>query len=247
MMFVNTTESESLSVPAKKRIALITGANRGLGFETCRQLAQLGVTVILSARNVAKGTIAAKELTSKGLDVLFYRLDVSDQNNIIRVADQIEQQFGKLDVLVNNAAILYDTWQNAFNADLEVVNQALTTNLFGPWKLSQVCIPLMKRHKYGRIVNVSSGAGSLNYMAGGTPAYSVSKAALNAFSRILAVELSSTGILVNSVDPGWVSTDMGGQGGRPVEKGVQGIVWAATLPDNGPSGGFFFDGKPAPW
>jgi NAD(P)-dependent dehydrogenase (short-subunit alcohol dehydrogenase family) len=234
-------------VLTKKRIALVTGANRGLGFETCRQLAQLGVTVILSARNVTKGTIAAKELAGRGLDVLFYRLDVSDQNNIIWIADQIEQQFGKLDVLVNNAAILYDTWQNAFNADLEVVNQALTTNLFGPWKLSQVCIPLMKRNKYGRIVNVSSGAGSLNYMAGGTPAYSVSKAALNAFSRILAAELSGTGILVNSVDPGWVSTDMGGHGGRPVEEGVQGIVWAATLPDNGPSGGFFFDGNPAPW
>jgi NAD(P)-dependent dehydrogenase (short-subunit alcohol dehydrogenase family) len=190
-------------VPAKKRIALVTGANRGLGFETCHQLAQLGITVILSARNVIKGTIAAKELAGRGLDVLFYRLDVSDQNNIIWIADQIEQRFGKLDVLVNNAAILYDTWQNAFDADLEVVNQALTTNLFGPWKLSQVCIPLMKRNKYGRIVNVSSGAGSSNYMAGGTPAYCVSKAALNAFSRILAAELNGTGILVNSVDPGW--------------------------------------------
>jgi NAD(P)-dependent dehydrogenase (short-subunit alcohol dehydrogenase family) len=234
-------------VPAKKRIALVTGANRGLGFETCHQLAQLGITVILSARNVIKGTIAAKELAGRGLDVLFYRLDVSDQNNIIWIADQIEQRFGKLDVLVNNAAILYDTWQNAFDADLEAVNQALTTNLFGPWKLSQVCIPLMKRNKYGRIVNVSSGAGSLNYMAGGTPAYSVSKAALNAFSRILAADLNGTGILVNSVDPGWVSTDMGSHGGRPVEEGVHGIIWAATLPDDGPSGGFFFDGKPAPW
>jgi NAD(P)-dependent dehydrogenase (short-subunit alcohol dehydrogenase family) len=106
-------------VPAKKRIALVTGANRGLGFETCHQLAQLGITVILSARNVIKGTIAAKELAGRGLDVLFYRLDVSDQNNIIWIADQIEQRFGKLDVLVNNAAILYDTWQNAFDADLE--------------------------------------------------------------------------------------------------------------------------------
>jgi NAD(P)-dependent dehydrogenase (short-subunit alcohol dehydrogenase family) len=105
----------------------------------------------------------------------------------------------------------------------------------------------MKRNKYGRIVNVSSGAGSLNYMAGGTPAYSVSKAALNAFSRILAAELNGTGILVNSVDPGWVSTDMGSHGGRPVEEEVHGIIWAATLPDDGPSGGFFFDGKPAPW
>ncbi|MGB8134801.1 MAG: SDR family oxidoreductase [Nitrososphaeraceae archaeon] len=231
----------------RKRIALVTGANRGLGFETCRQLAQLGPTVILSARGVTKGEAAAKQLIERGLDVIFYELDVSNQSHISKIAHQIEQRFGRLDVLVNNAAILYDTWQCAVNADLEVVNQALTTNLLGPWKLSQVCIPLMKRNKYGRIVNVSSGAGSLHYMGSGSPAYSVSKAALNAFSRILAADLHGTGILVNSVDPGWVATDMGGHGGRPVEEGAKGIVWAATLPDNGPSGGFFYDGVPAPW
>jgi NAD(P)-dependent dehydrogenase (short-subunit alcohol dehydrogenase family) len=231
----------------KKKIALVTGANKGLGFETCLQLAQLGLTVILSARDFIKGQVAAKQLANRGLDVLFYQLDVSNQSNISRIARQIEQQFGRLDILVNNAAILYDTWQKAVDADLEVVNQALLTNLFGPWRLSQVCAPIMKKNKYGRIVNVSSGAGSLHYMGAGTPAYSVSKAALNAFTRILAAELSGTGILVNSVDPGWVATDMGGRGGRPVEEGAKGIVWAATLPDNGPTGGFFFDGKAAPW
>jgi NAD(P)-dependent dehydrogenase (short-subunit alcohol dehydrogenase family) len=232
----------------KKKIALVTGANKGLGFETCLRLAQLGLTVIFSARDLIKGQVAAKQLAHKGLDVLFYQLDVSNQSNISRIAQQIEQQFGRLDVLVNNAAILYDTWQKAIDADLEVVNQALITNLFGPWRLSQLCIPIMKSNKYGRIVNVSSGAGSLRYMSAGTPAYSVSKAALNAFTRILAAELSGTGILVNSVDPGWVATDMGGkEGGRPVEEGAKGIVWAATLPHNGPTGGFFFDGKPSPW
>jgi NAD(P)-dependent dehydrogenase (short-subunit alcohol dehydrogenase family) len=231
----------------KNKIALVIGANRGLGFETCLQLAQLGLTVILSARDCVKGQVAAKQLVDKGLDVLFYQLDVSNQSNISKIASQIDQQFGRLDILVNNAAILYDTWQNAINANLDVVNQALTTNLFGPWRLSQVCIPIMKTNKYGRIVNVSSGAGSLHYMGAGTPAYNVSKAALNAFTRILAAELSGTGILVNSVDPGWVATDMGGRGGRPVEEGAKGILWAATLPDNGPTGGFFFNGKPAPW
>jgi NAD(P)-dependent dehydrogenase (short-subunit alcohol dehydrogenase family) len=231
----------------KKKIALVTGSNKGLGFETCLQLAQLGLTVILSARDLIKGEVAAKLLADRGMDVLFYQLDVSNQNNISRIARQIEQQFGRLDILVNNAAILYDTWQKAVDADLEVVNQALLTNLFGPWRLSQVCAPIMKKNKYGRIVNVSSGAGSLHYMGAGTPAYSVSKAALNAFTRILAAELSGTGVLVNSVDPGWVATDMGGRGGRPVEEGAKGIVWAATLPDNGPTGGFFFDGKAAPW
>jgi NAD(P)-dependent dehydrogenase (short-subunit alcohol dehydrogenase family) len=237
-----------MKMKKKKKIALVTGANKGLGFETCLQLAQLGLTVILSARDFIKGQVAAKQLADRGLDVLFYQLDVSSQSSISRIAQQIEQQFGRLDVLVNNAAILYDTWQKAVDADLEVVNQALTTNLFGPWRLSQVCIPMMKTNKYGRIVNVSSGAGSLHYMGAGTPAYSISKAALNAFTRILAAELpASTGILVNSVDPGWVATDMGGGGGRPVEEGAKGIVWAATLPDDGPTGGFFFDGKPAPW
>ena len=234
----------------KKKIALVTGSNRGLGFETCRQLAQLGLTVILSARDFSKGKVVAKQLVDKGLDVLFYQLDVSNQSNISRTVHQIEQQFARLDILVNNAAILYDTWQKALDADLEVVNQALITNLFGPWRLSQLCIPIMKRNRYGRIVNVASGAGSLHYMGAGTPAYSISKTALNAFTRILAAELHGTGILVNSVDPGWVSTDMGGRGGgggRPVEEGAKGIVWAATLPDNGPTGGFFFDGKPSPW
>lgn len=221
----------------RKKIALVTGANRGLGFETCRQLARLGLTVILSARDFTKGEVAAKQLVERGLDVIFYELDVLNQSHMNRITHQIEQRFGRLDVLVNNAAILYDTWQSTLNANLDVVNQALTTNLFGPWRLSQLCIPLMKRNNYGRIVNVSSGAGSLHYMGSGSPAYSVSKAALNAFSCIFAADLHGTGILVNSVDPGWVTTDMGGRGERPVEDGAKGIVWAATLPDNGPSGG----------
>jgi NAD(P)-dependent dehydrogenase (short-subunit alcohol dehydrogenase family) len=209
-----------MSAEKKKKIALVTGGNRGLGFETCRQLVQLGISVILSARDISKGEKAAKQLSDIGLDVVFYQLDVSNQNHINGVSEQIIQQFTRLDVLVNNAAILYDIWQNAINADLEVVNQAIITNLLGPWRLSQICIPIMKRNKYGRIVNVSSGAGSLHYMDGGTPAYSVSKAALNALTRILASDLRGTGILINSVDPGWVATDMGGRGGRPVENGA---------------------------
>jgi NAD(P)-dependent dehydrogenase (short-subunit alcohol dehydrogenase family) len=124
----------------KKKIALVTGANKGLGFETCLQLAQLGLTVILSARDLIKGQLAAKQLADRGLDVLFYQLDVSNQSNITKIAHRIEQQFGRLDILINNAAILYDTWQKAVDADLDVVNQAFTTNLFGAWRLSQVCI-----------------------------------------------------------------------------------------------------------
>jgi NAD(P)-dependent dehydrogenase (short-subunit alcohol dehydrogenase family) len=232
----------------KKRIALVTGANRGIGFEVCKQLAELSnMTVILTARDFEKGQTATKQLKDKGMDVMFYQLDVSNSNDIKKVSLQIEQQYGRLDVLVNNAAILYDSWQDAIDADLQVVSKALETNLFGPWHLCQVFIPIMKKNGYGRIVNVSSGAGSLHYMQGGAPAYGISKVALNALTRKLAFELRGTDILVNSVDPGWVATDMGGHGGRPVKEGAKGIVWAATLPDDGPTGGFFYDGRLEEW
>jgi len=231
----------------KKKIALVTGANRGLGFETCKQLSQLGVTVLLTSRDPTKGEVAAKQLIDKGLDIIFYQLDVSDRSNIKDIFTKIENQFGRLDILINNAAILYDKDQSTMNADLELVNKALTTNLFGPWLLCQAFVPLMEKNGYGRIVNVSSGAASMHYMEGGTPAYGISKVALNALTRKLASELGRKNVLVNSVDPGWVATDMGGHGGRPIEDGCRGIVWAATLPNNGPSGGFFHDGEPELW
>jgi NAD(P)-dependent dehydrogenase (short-subunit alcohol dehydrogenase family) len=231
----------------KKKIALVTGANRGLGFETCKQLSQLGIAVLLTSRDPTKGEVAAKQLIDKGLDVIFYQLDVSDRSNIKDIFTKIENQFGRLDILINNAAILYDKDQSTMNADLELVNKALTTNLFGPWLLCQAFIPLMEKNGYGRIVNVSSGAASMHYMEGGTPAYGISKVALNALIRKLASELGRKNVLVNSVDPGWVATDMGGHGGRSIEDGCRGIVWAATLPNNGPSGGFFHDGEPELW
>lgn len=231
----------------KKKIALVTGANRGLGFETCKQLSQLGLTVLLTSRDPTKGEVAAKQLIDKGLDVIFYQLDVSKRSNIKDIFTKIENQFGQLDILINNAAILYDKDQSTMNADLELVNKALTTNLFGPWLLCQAFIPLMEKNGYGRIVNVSSGAASMHYMEGGTPAYGISKVALNALTRKLASELGRKNVLVNAVDPGWVATDMGGYGGRPIEDGCRGIVWAATLPNNGPSGGFFHDGEPELW
>ena len=229
------------------KIALVTGANRGIGFETSKQLSQLGLKVILTARDHIKGEHATKELTDQGLDVIFYKLDVSDKESIVNIYNAIEKKFSRLDVLVNNAAILYDSNQSTINADLDIVSQALKTNLYGPWLLCQAFIPLMKRNNYGRIVNVSSGAGSLHYMDGGAPAYGISKVSLNALTKKLASELSGTNILVNSVDPGWVATDMGGKGGRPVDEGAKAIVWACLLPNNGPSGGFFFDGQTEPW
>jgi NAD(P)-dependent dehydrogenase (short-subunit alcohol dehydrogenase family) len=223
---------------------VISGANRGIGLEVCRQLAERGYTVVLGSRDLAKGEAAVRELTG---EVHPRQLDVTDPQSVERLRQAMESDFGRLDVLVNNAAILYDTWQRAADADLAVVREALETNLFGAWRLCQAFIPLLRRGRHGRIVNVSSEAGSLASMGGGTPAYNVSKVALNGLTRMLAVELRSAGILVNSVCPGWVATDMGGPGGRPVEDGAASVVWAATLPDGGPTGGFFRDGQPLPW
>jgi NAD(P)-dependent dehydrogenase (short-subunit alcohol dehydrogenase family) len=228
-------------------IALVTGANRGIGLEVVHQLAKRGLRVVLGARDQAKGEMAAKSLTQKGLSVFPYQLDVTDQPSIDRLCADVTTNFGRLDILVNNAAILYDTWQQATTADLNVVHTALETNLFGVWRMCQAFLPLLRQSDAGRIVNVSSESGSLASMGGGTPAYSVSKAALNALTRILAAELAETGILVNAISPGWVATDMGGAGGRPVSQGAAGIVWAALLPDDGPTGGFFRDGKSLPW
>ena len=229
---------------AETPIALVTGANRGIGLEVCRQLAQLGYTVLLGSRDLAKGEQAAAQL-SGNLSILPRQLDVADGDSIERLRGQVETEFGRLDVLVNNAAIHYDTWQRALNADLDVVREALETNTFGAWRMSQAFAPMLRRSQHGRIVNVSSGAGSLTHMGEGTPAYNLSKVGLNALTRMMAAELR--GILVNAVCPGWVATDMGGAGGRPVEEGAASVVWAVTLPDNGPTGGFFRDGKLLQW
>ncbi|PSR15865.1 short-chain dehydrogenase [filamentous cyanobacterium CCP3] len=228
-------------------VALVTGGNRGIGLEVTRQLAQAGMTVILGSRDPAKGEAAAASMMQAGLEVLPQPLDVTDPGSIQRVAQTVEQRFGRLDVLVNNAGILYDTWQQASHADLAVVQEAWETNTLGPWRMAQAFLPLLKRSPHGRIVNVSSGAGALSSMGAGTPAYSTSKAALNAFTRLLAAELKGSGILVNAVCPGWVATEMGGSGGRPVADGAASVVWAATLPDDGPTGGFFRDGQPLDW
>jgi NAD(P)-dependent dehydrogenase (short-subunit alcohol dehydrogenase family) len=229
------------------RAALVTGGNRGIGLEVCRQLAERGMTVVLGSRSPGKGEPAANGLRAAGLEILPKTIDVSDDRSVERLASEIEEDLGQLDVLVNNAGVLYDTWQRPLSADLDVVREALETNTFGAWRTARAFVPLMRRSGGGRIVNVSSGAGSLSRMGASTPAYNISKVALNALTRMLAAELRGDGILVNSVDPGWVATDMGGHGGRPVEDGAAGVVWAATLPDDGPTGGFFYDGKPEVW
>ena len=229
-------------------VALVTGAYRGIGLEVSRQLALRGFDVILTARDPAKAEAAAGELQRQGLKVLPLRLDVTDERSVAEAARFVEERFGRLDVLVNNAAILYDTWQSAAGADFETVREAFETNTLGAWRVAQAFIPLLRKSRHGRLVNVSSQSGSLSSMGGGTPAYSVSKAALNALTRMLADELKADGILVNSVCPGWVATEMGGpRAPRTPAEGAASVVWAATLDDDGPTGGFFRDGRPLAW
>ena len=225
----------------------MTGANRGIGLELVRQLARGGFTVILGSRDLDRGNAAAADLREASLDVHVRAIDVADAASVEALGKSLADDFGRLDVLINNAAIHYDTGQSGVQADLDVVREALETNLLGAWRTAQACLPLLRRSPHGRLVNVSSGAGSLADMGAGTPAYSVSKAALNAMTRILAAELNEDGVLVNSVCPGWVATDMGRGGGRPVEDGAGSVMWAVLLADDGPTGGFFRDGRTVDW
>ncbi len=228
-----------------QQVALVSGGNRGIGLEIVRQLAARGITVILGSRDEEEGRAAAEGLSG---DVVVRQLDVADAESVDRLTSSVEEEFGRLDILVNNAGVLNDEDQRGVGADLDSVREALEANLFGAWRLCEVFIPLMQRHGYGRIVNISSGLGALEGMGGGSPAYRVSKAALNALTRILASELEGSGILVNSVSPGWVRTDMGGsEASRSVEEGADTPVWAATLPNDGPTGGFFRDRQQIPW
>mgnify|MGYP000432238135 FL=1 len=234
-------------------VAVVTGANRGLGLETCRQLARRGSSVVLTCRSQARGEAAAAQLRDEDLDVRFQRLDVTEAAAVDALSAFLQAEFGRLDILVNNAGVFSDPYDPAdpapasiFNADLDTIRRALETNTFGALRVAQALIPLMNGR--GNVVNVSSGMGQLSDMNGCCPGYRLSKTALNAVTRILADELKHTAIRVNSVCPGWVKTDMGGAGAeRSVQEGAAGIVWAACLPDDGPSGGFFRDGKPIPW
>ena len=228
------------------RVALVSGANRGIGFEVARQLSEHGMTVLLGARDFDKGLHAARKLAGATGEVIAVQLDVTRQDEVNALAHWIEVTYGRLDVLVNNAGGHYDHDAEASAPDLAPVRDALDTHLFGAWRLSSAMLPLMRRHGYGRIVNVSSGCASTS-SGSNCVAYRTSKAALNAYTRTLAAELEGSGIVVNAVCPGWVATELGGPGGRPVDRGAAGIVWAASLPAPAPTGRFFRDGEIIPW
>lgn len=239
----------------KERIAVVTGANRGIGLEVCRQLAKQGVLVVLTSRNEEKGRQAVLKLGKEELTIRYFPLDVDHAASINRLAEFLAREFGRCDILVNNAGVFLDKEDpgdaespSIFTAKIETIRRTLETNLYGPILLCQALVPLMKKNNYGRVVNLSSGLGQLSEMNGGYPAYRISKTALNALTRMLADELKGVNILVNSVCPGWVKTDMGGPDAtRSLEKGAETIVWLATLPDRGPTGKFFRDKKEIPW
>jgi NAD(P)-dependent dehydrogenase (short-subunit alcohol dehydrogenase family) len=236
-------------VNVRQRVALVTGANRGLGLETSRQLLAKGLMVVMAGRDHA-----ALERARRTLDrdeqprAVAVPMDVTDSESIVAAHRTVSERLGSVDVLVNNAAVLLFENEDVLSIPADAYRETFETNVFGVIDVCRAFVPEMARRRYGRVVNVSSGAGQLATMSTYAPAYSMSKAALNAFTRILASTYRDAGVLVNAVDPGWVRTDMGGPSApRSPKEGADTIVWLATLPDEGPTGGFFHDRRAIEW
>lgn len=235
------------------KIAIVTGANRGLGLEAVRQLAQRGITTILTCRDAAKGEAATQSLQQQGLPVVFHQLDITQENSVSALQQWVQQQYGCVDILINNAGIFPDTsgpneFISAFEVSVEVLRLGMETNLYGAFRMCQAFIPMMQARNYGRVVNVSSGMGQFEGMKGGYPAYRTSKTALNTLTCLFADELTGSNVLINSMCPGWVRTDMGGANAdRDVSEGADTMVWLATLSDGSKSGGFFRDRQEIAW
>ena len=236
-----------MPAPSQRPVAVVTGGNRGVGLEICRQLAVVGYAVVLGARDLRKGELAAKEIDPEGERITPCHIEVDNSVNIEQFAAWVKDRYGRVDALVNNASAPPDLWAIAGNTDLSPVAEALDITLFGAWRVTQALLPLLRRSSRPRIVNVSSEGGSIALMSGGRPAYSVSKAALNALTKLLAGELHRDGILVNAVCPGQMPNAGGRPGARSYAQGAAGVVWAVTLPNGGPTGTFTRDGRALPW
>lgn len=245
---------------SEKQVALVTGANKGLGLEIARQLGHRGFLVLIGARDASRGKSAASTLQSEGLDAHFLQLDQTDSAQIDEAVNEITARYGRLDVLVNNAGINKEGanfgTSTTRTVTLPDIRETFDANFFGVVELTQKLIPLLLASPAGRIVNHSSILGSLAYHADPESpiyssklfAYNASKTALNAFTQHLAYDLKDTPIKVNSAHPGWVKTDLGGDAApMEVAQGAETAVWLATLPADGPTGGYFHSGKPLPW
>jgi NAD(P)-dependent dehydrogenase (short-subunit alcohol dehydrogenase family) len=238
--------ADAEAVPA--RVAVVTGANRGLGLETSRQLLARGLRVVMAGRDEDATERARRSLGVHAERAMAVRMDVTDVASVESAHGRIVEQMGEVDVLVNNAAVLLFDSAEPLAIPPDAYRDTFETNVFGVIEICRIFVPTMAERGYGRIVNVSSGAGQLTTMSTYAPAYSMSKAALNAFTRLLAATYRGRGVLANAVDPGWVRTDMGGPSApRSVQQGVETTVWLATLPDDGPTGGFFRDKRAIDW
>ena len=230
------------------RIALVTGANRGIGKEICRQLADKGFTVILTSRSEEKGKKALEEINESSFDLHYHQLNVTNENSLDEAVKFVEKEFGRLDVLINNAGIFLDKGAEPENIDPDLLTKTLDVNTTGVLKTTQQFLPLLKKSENPSVVNMSSGMGTFEKMTGNALAYRTSKAALNAMTIIFADRLRDQGIRVNAMSPGWVQTDMGGESAnRSVAEGADTATWLAEQPKDGPTGKFFRDRTESNW
>ncbi|MGF7233731.1 MAG: SDR family oxidoreductase [Frankia sp.] len=232
-----------------EQIAIVTGGNRGIGREIARQLMHHGITVVIGARNAAKCERVVAELSREGPNVAAFPLDVDRSDSVRGFVEYVQEHHGTPGILVNNAGIHPETATGRVLATpMSVWRATFETNLFGVVRLCREVVPLMQKSGYGRVVNIASGLGQLDHMSDGRPAYRASKAALNALTRTLAAEVAGTGVLVNSMTPGWVRSNIGGPDApRSVQEGADTAIWLSLLPPDGPTGQFFRDREPIPW
>ncbi|KQX68102.1 SDR family oxidoreductase [Paenibacillus sp. Root444D2] len=231
-----------------KQVALVTGANRGIGYELVKQLALNGFKAILASRDLEKGHASAQNLKQSGLDVSFVRMDVDDQESIRQAALNVNETFGRLDVLINNAGVYLDENEKLLKTNPAILEKTMSTNFFGAYHVIRSFMPLMEKRGYGRIINISSEYGMMNEMSErGVGTYKLSKLALNGLTRLVAAEIQGD-IKINAVCPGWVRTDMGGPAApRTPKQAAESILWLATIGPEGPQGGFFRDGQTIDW